>query len=131
MADKFPKRTVREKIAYHNEGEKRILAKTKSTGMTANEKDARSAGYMAHVRESIRMYVWANATEAEREAMKTLQKDKTKRKNLWDLERSIKERAKAANTKDTANVKTASAPDTANAKAANVKDTANAKDKKE
>ena len=95
----FEKRTPKEKMQYHGDGEKRILAKTKGTGMSQNEKDARSAGYMAHVRESTRMYVWANATDAEREAMKTLQKDKSKRKQLWDLEKSIKERAKAANAK--------------------------------
>ena len=95
----FKNRTPKEKIQYHNAGEKRILAKTKGTGMSQDQKDARSAGYMAHVRESIRMYVWANATDAEREAMKTLQKDKSKRAQLWDLERAIKERAKAANAK--------------------------------
>ena len=95
----FEKRTVKEKMQYHGDGEKRILAQTKGTGMSQSEKDARSAGYMAHVRESMRMYVWANATDAEREAIKTLQKDKSKRRQLWDLEKSIKERAKAAKTK--------------------------------
>ena len=99
MAGLFQKRTAKEKMQYHNEGEKRILALTRGTGMNQNEKDARSAGYMAHVRESTRMYVWANATDAERVAMKTLRQDKSKRQQLWDLERSIKERAKAANAK--------------------------------
>ena len=95
----FQKRTIKEKLNYHADGEKRILAKTKGTNMTQNEKDARSAGYMAHVRESARMYVWANATDAERQALKTLGKDKSKRKQLWALERSIKERAKAEKVK--------------------------------
>jgi hypothetical protein len=95
----FQKRTAKEKMIYHSEGEKRILAKTQGVGMSQNEKDARSAGYMAHVREASRAYVWANATDAEREAMKTLGKDKSKRRQLWDLEKSIKERAKAANAK--------------------------------
>ena len=99
MAGEFQKRTAREKMQYHNAGEKRILAKTAGVGMTANEKDARSAGYMAHVRESTRAWIWANATEAERQAMKTLRQDKSKRQQLWDLEKSIKERAKAANAK--------------------------------
>ena len=101
----FQKRTAKEKMQYHGDGEKRILAKTKGTGMTANEKDARSAGYMAHVRESTRMYVWANATDAERQAMKTLRQDKSKRQQLWDLEKSIKIRAKAAKAAPAANAK--------------------------
>jgi len=90
----FQKRSQKEKFAYHNEGAKRILAKTKGIGMSANEKDARSAGYMAHVRESERKYVWANATEAEREAMKKLRNEKDKKK-LWALEKVVKARAKA------------------------------------
>jgi hypothetical protein len=99
----FQKRSVKEKLQYHGDGEKRILAKTQGTGMTQNEKDARSAGYMAHVRESMRIYVWSNATDAEREAIKVLQKDKSKRRQLWDLEKTIKDRAKAANAERAAN----------------------------
>jgi len=95
MAGLFQKRTPREKMKYHEAGEKRILAKTQGTGMTADEKDARSAGYMAHLRESSKAYVWANATAAERSAMQNLRKDKAKKRQLWDLEASIKARAKA------------------------------------
>ena len=91
----FQKRTAKEKLKYHSEQEKRILAKAKGTGMTAGEKEARSAGYMACYREGVRKYVWANATEAEREALKRLGKEKDKKK-LWALEKVIKERAKAA-----------------------------------
>ena len=91
----FERRTKREKMQYHNEGEKRILAKTKGIGMSQNEKDARSAGYMAHARESMRAYVWANATDAERAAMKKLRADKEYKK-LWALEKVVKDRAKTA-----------------------------------
>ena len=90
----FQKRTAKEKLQYHDQGEKRILAKTKGSGMSQDLKDARSAGYMAHAREASRAYVWANATGAEREALKTLRNDKSKRKKMWALERSIKQRAK-------------------------------------
>ena len=92
----FQKRTAKEKLLYHRDGEKRILAKTQGGKMTDNERDARSAGYMAHVRESMRMYVWANATDAERVALKELRKDKSKRQQMWDLEKVIKARAKDA-----------------------------------
>ena len=94
----FQKRTKAEKFNYHREGEKRILAKTAGGSMTQNEKDARSAGYMAHARESMRAYIWANATDAEREALKKLGKEKDKKK-LWALEKVIKDRAKAAKAK--------------------------------
>ena len=100
MAEQFQKRSAKEKVNYHSAGERRILAKTQGVGMTSNERDARSAGYMAHLRESTRKYVWANATEAERAALQTLRGDKSKRRQLWDLERSIKARAKAQNEKN-------------------------------
>ena len=74
------------------------MARTQGVGMTQAEKDARSAGYMAHQRESTRAWVWANATDAEREAMKKLGNEKDKKK-LWALERVIKDRAKANNAK--------------------------------
>ena len=96
MAGIFQKRTPKEKVKYHAERERRILAKTKGMSMSDSEKDARSAGYMARLREDERIYVWANATPAEREALKELRKDKSKRRQLWDLERAIKARAKAA-----------------------------------
>ena len=92
----FQNRSKKEKLQYHSEGEKRILAKTKGTGMTQSEKDARSAGWMAHQRESTRAWVWASATEAEREALKTLRNDKSKKTQYWALEKSIKDRANAA-----------------------------------
>jgi len=99
MSGTYQKRTAKEKIKYHGAGEKRILAKTQGVGMSQNERDARSAGYMAHVRESMNRFVWANATDAERTAMQALRKDKSKRRQLWDLERAIKDRAKDANAK--------------------------------
>jgi len=95
----FQRRSTKEKLDYHSNGEKRILTRTKGVGMSQSEKDARSAGYMAHVREASRAYVWANATEAERNALKTLRNDRSKRRQMWALEKSIKERAKAANAK--------------------------------
>ena len=93
---KFEKRTRKERFEYHRAGEKRILALTAGGKMTQNEKDARSAGYMAHAREANRMYVWRNASDAEREAMKKLRADKEWKK-LWALEKVVKDRAKAAN----------------------------------
>lgn len=95
----FQKRTKKEKFDYHREGEKRILAKTSGGEMTANEKDARSAGWMAHARESKRMYVWANANDAERAAMKKLRTDKEYKK-LREIEKVIVARAKADREKN-------------------------------
>ena len=94
MAGQFQQRTQKEKFEYHRAGEKRILAKLTGHTMTQAEKDLRSAGYMAHARESMRKYIWANATDAERTAMKNLRNDKSKREQLWAVEKVIKERAK-------------------------------------
>ena|GEM_PF-5766808 len=90
----FQQRTQKEKFEYHRTGEKRALAKLSGHTMTQTEKDIRSAGYMAHARESMRKFIWANAHDAEREAMKKLRKEKDKTK-LWALEKVIKDRAKA------------------------------------
>ena len=95
----FQRRTKKEKFAYHRENEKRILAKTKGIGMTPGEREARSAGWIACAREHERNYIWANATAPEREALNTLGKDKTKKQQLWALQRQIKDRVKAANLK--------------------------------
>ena len=95
----FQKRTKREKLKYHADGERRLLSKLKGKEMTQEMKDARSAGYIACARENTRAYVWANATDAEREAMKKLRGDKSKRKTLWALEKTIKDRARTANAK--------------------------------
>ena len=76
----------------------RLLAKLAGHTMSQHEKDLRSAGYMACARENTRTYVWANATAAEREALKALSKEKDKKK-YWALEKVIKDRAKAANAK--------------------------------
>ena len=91
----YQQRTQKEKFEYHRTGEKRALAKLSGHTMTQAEKDLRSAGYMAHARESMKKFIWANASDAEREAMKNLRKDKNKREQLWALEKVIKERAKA------------------------------------
>ena len=92
----FQKRTKSEKLKYHANGEKRILSKLKGKQMDQDLKDARSAGYMACARENIGAHVWANATPAEREALKTLGKDRSKRKQYWALQKTIKDRVKAA-----------------------------------
>ena len=98
----FKRRTARERFDYHRENEKKILAKTQGVGMTDNEKQARSAGWIACARENKRKYIWSRATDAERVAMQNLGKDKknkVKLKQLWALERTVLERAKAENAK--------------------------------
>ena len=94
MPKVFEKRSRRERFDYHREGEKRILAKTQGGNMTQNERDARSAGYMAASRENRRIFIWANANEAERAAMKKLRGDKEWKK-LQAIEKVVVARAKS------------------------------------
>jgi len=98
MAGLFQRRTAREKFEYHRAGEKKLLSNLKGKKMTDEMKAARSAGYMARVREDGDLYVWINATPPERDARKRLRKAKDWQK-LKELENGIKARTKAEREK--------------------------------